>query len=286
MQLLKALFESAELPTDFQEKTTVLFETALTEAVDAQVAAKAVVLQEAFDSRFEVAKKDFISEASALFDTVLESTIVEWTKENVVALDTNIKVTLAESFLNGFKGLLEKADVELTPSDATPKLNALQEQVDALTKTVAEKTTALTEATNTLTSLKTKEIITEMTQGLPDTVTARISKLSESFGFKSEDDFRSRTTMIIEAITGGKTIDVKGTFNADGTIVPVDSTKPTPIAQVSLEATDPNGDPVETVTAADKNQSALQETFNRRKDAFAPHLQSDLVQLTLGQFNK
>ena len=51
MDLMTALFESAELPADFKEKTKVLFESALTEAVDAKVKAELVTIQESYDTK-------------------------------------------------------------------------------------------------------------------------------------------------------------------------------------------------------------------------------------------
>lgn len=284
MELLKSLFESAELPTDFQEKTKVLFESALTEAVDAKVKSELSILQESFDARLELAKTEFVTESVALFDAVLEETTTEWAKENVVALDGQIKGTIAESFLKDFRSLLEKADIEMAPVDTTSQLTKLQEQVETLTKTVTEKSIALVESESKLVALKTKEIVEQLTEGLADTVAHRVTKLCEAFEFKSEEDFRGKATMIIEAITGGKTIDIKGTENADGTIIAVGGEK-AKIAQVSMEATDP-ADPSTVVNKPSDDQAALQEAMARTKANYAPHYGEDLVAATLDSFRR
>ena len=280
MQLLSTLFEQSELPTDFKEKTKVLFESALAEAVDEKIKAELLVLNESFDSKLAKEKATFVSESVALIDAVLEETTLEWAKENVVALEGQMTGQLAESFLQGIKGLLEKADVEMAVVDAGSELTKLQEQVSVLTKTVEEKSTALVESEKSIVTMKTKEITKQLTEGLADTVKHRFTRLCEAFEYKSAEDFQLKAAMVLEAITGGKTIEITGTQNADGTIIPV-GTEKVKIAQVSMEATDPT-DPIEVVNKpADEAQAALQEAFAQKKALNAPHYGEDLVAQTL-----
>lgn len=293
MELLKHLFENADLPTDFKEKTTTLFEA----AVDEKVKAELVSIQESYDAKVAEAKTDFLAEATATVDTVIEETILEWAKENAVALDAQIKGQIAESFLSGLKGIFEQADIEInggTASNEIVKLNT------SLTEAVARATaaeTALVEATTKLTQLKVKEIIEAVTVGLADTVAHRVAKLCEAFEFKTEADFKAKVAMVMEAVTG-----IKGTVDVDGAIVAVTSAKGTVSDTVSTEAGAAGAEDGElvvkpagnSVTSAEGDKGVgtkvamdpLKETYEAQRDLHAPHLESDMVAETMKLFKR
>lgn len=293
MELLKHLFENADLPTDFKEKTTTLFEA----AVDEKVKAELVSIQESYDAKVADAKTAFLAEATATVDTVIEETILEWAKENAVALDSQIKGQIAESFLTSLKGVFEKADIEIHGGTASTEIAKLTESLnEAAARTVAAET-ALVEAESKLTQLKVKEIIESVTAGLADTVAHRVAKLCEAFEFKTEADFKAKVAMVMEAVTG-----IKGTADADGTIVAVTSTKGAVSDKVSTEAgtagaedgellTKPAGNSV-TSAEGDKGvgtkvaMDPLKETYDAQRALHAPHLESDMVAETMKLFKR
>ena len=282
MDLMTSLFESAELPAEFKEKTKVLFESAVAEAVDTKVKAELVTLKESFDAKLVESKEAFIVESVTLLDTFLEASVIEWAKENVIPLDAQLKSNLAESFLVGIRSLLEATDIQLAETDAGSQLHKLTEQVATLTKSVDEKNVALVEAQTQLATVKSKEIIKQLTEGLADTVSHRVSKLCEAFQFVSEEDFRSKATMIVEAITGGKKIEITGTYNDSGTVIPV-GTEKVAVAQVSMESTSTDGTDIKIKQQDDPN-AALTEAYIHNKSHYAPHLGEDLASMALKLF--
>lgn len=296
MELLQALFENAELPADFKEKTTTLFEAAVDERVKDQLAQ----IQESYDAKLNEAKEAFAAEAVATVDKLIEETVLEWAKENAVALDSQIKGQIAESFLQGLKGVFEKADIELSGDTAGKELVKLQEANATLVAEAAASKQALSEAQDTLTQIKRKEVIAQVTEGLADTQVHRVTKLLEAFDFKSEEDFRGKAALVVEAV-GGKTI--KGTENTDGTIIAVTDDK-SPIstnkidsASEGIENTDgtvvnkpagesnksaegATGKPEETLG----NPATVKEHYEHARDTAAPHFEADLIQETLKLF--
>lgn len=295
--LLKNLFGSVDLPADFAEKVETIFEATVVEKVDAQIAAQILTLQESFDAKLVTEKEAFIAESMATVDKVIEDTILEWAKENAVGLDTEVKGQLAESFLVGLKSLFEKADIELTGEGVAAKEIAALNESLATAKADAEAAKlALVESTVKLVDIKRAEIIAEATAGLADTVAHRAKRLCEAFEFKSEDDFRSKATMIVEAVTGKKIDEastIKGTVNADGTIVAVvDGGAKAPIDQANT-ASGQSPAP-EIVTDVQKRAELdqhvgakdLKEQFEASKALHAPHFGEDLVALTLASMKK
>lgn len=289
MELLKALFENAELPTDFAEKTTTLFEAAVDERVKSELA----TLQESFDVKLTEAKEAFAAEAVATVDAIVEATVLEWAKENAVALDSEIKGQIAESFLQGLKGVFEKADIELSGDTAGKELVKLQEQNAELAKQAAADKAALVEAQEQLVQIKIKEIIEQVTEGLADTQAHRVAKLCEAFGFKTEEDFRAKAAMVVEAVGG-----IKGTQNADGTTIAVTSStgvvsdKVTPTGTENEDGelvTKPAGASVpsaegDTGTPKESKGDPIKEAYEHARDNFAPHFEADMVAETLKLF--
>lgn len=294
MELLQALFENAELPADFKQKTTTLFEAAVDERVKTQI----VQIQESYDSKLNEAKEAFIAESVSTIDKVIEETILEWAKENAVALDSQIKGQIAESFLQGLKGVFEKADIELSGDTAGKELVKLQESNAALVAEATEAKKQLAEAQGALTQIKRKEVIAQVTEGLADTQVHRVSKLLEAFDFKTEEDFRSKAALVVEAV-GGKTI--KGVQNTDGVNIAVTDDK-TPVASSVIDSATQGVDNVEgelvTKPAGESNSSAagangnpaanigdpIKEAYEHNRDTYAPHMESDLVAETMKLF--
>jgi hypothetical protein len=294
MELLQALFEKAELPADFKEKTTTLFEAAVDERVKTQLAQ----IQESYDAKLEEAKAAFVAESVGTIDKVVEETVLEWAKENAVALDSQIKGQIAESFLQGLKGVFEKADIELNGDTAGKELVKLQESNAALVAEAEAAKAQLVEAQAALTSIKRKEVIAQVTEGLADTQVHRVTKLLEAFDFKTEEDFRGKAALVVEAV-GGKTI--KGTENVDGTIIAVTGDK-NPVATSTIdsakEGIDNEGGELVTKPAGVANTSAagangnpeanlgdpVKEAYEHARDTAAPHFEANLVEETLKLF--
>jgi hypothetical protein len=293
MELLKSLFENAELPSDFKEKTATIFEA----AVDERVKAELVKLQEAADAQATAAKEAYVAEATATIDAVVEETVLEWAKENAVALDSQVKGQLAESFLKGLKGIFEQADIELNSDTASARIAELTEATkEAEAKAEAAKT-ALVEAEQKLVQHQIKEILESKTAGLADTVAHRVTKLCEAFDFKSAEDYAAKVDMVMEAVAG-----IKGTIDGDGVQIPVTSTTSMVKDKVSTEAgthgpedgellTKPAGSKVKSAEG-DKgvgtkvSMDPLKEAYDAQRDQYAPHLESDLVAETLKLFSK
>lgn len=283
MELLKALFENAELPTDFKEKTTTLFEAAVDERVKSELAQ----FQESYEKQLTEAKEAFATEAVATLDSLIEETVLEWAKENAVGLDSEIKGQIAESFLQGLKGVFEKADIELSGDTAGKELVKLQEQNAALDADAKAAKAALVEAEGKLVQIKIKEIIGQVTEGLADTQVHRVAKLCEAFDFKSEEDFRAKAALVVEAV-GGK---IKGVQDADGVIIAVDGEgkKPEQVDTASGASASEDGKLVDKPagTANTSAEGAKGEPENKGdglREAYAPHLEADLVTETMKLF--
>jgi hypothetical protein len=199
--------------------------------------------------------------------------------------------------------VFEKADIELSGDTAGKELVKLQEANAALSAEAAATKQALVEAQGALSQIKRKEVIAQVTEGLADTQIHRVTKLLEAFDFKTEDDFRNKAALVVEAV-GGKAI--KGTHDADGVIVAVTGDT-TPVATSKIDSAstgveNPEGVLVTKPAGAESgangaNASAegadgkgavvkdpVTEAYNHARDTYAPHFEADMVAETLKLF--
>lgn len=204
MELLKQLFEGAGLPADFETKAKTVFEAAIKEAVEAQVAEQTVALGEAMETKLAEAKEAFVKEQAEALTATIETTVVEWAKENAVALDGNIKASIAESFLEGLGNLYKEHSVRVVP-DTAGVVESLQTQVDELSKKVDESTTQLADKVKLVEGYQRAEVLSGLTQGLAETQVERVSKLAEHFEFKDAESFKQKVSFVVEAVTGAPT---------------------------------------------------------------------------------
>lgn len=209
-ETLKALFESAGLPADFPQKASVLFEAAVNEAVDAKVAEQVAAIQESAEKKFDEAKAEWLEEQNALMESFLDSVVVEWAKENAVALDAKVKTDIAESVLSTFRNVLESQGFKL-PAEKSTIVESAQAKVTEVEAKLASTSAELAEAQAKLISYQKAEVIAEATEGLSDVATDRVASLAENVAFKDLESFKKSVAIIAEAfgkkVTEGKSED-------------------------------------------------------------------------------
>lgn len=201
MKLLKQLFEGAGLPADFESKATTLFEASIAERVQAEVDTKTVALAEAMEAKLNEAKETFIAEQALALETFIDQTVLEWSKENAIAIDAEIKTEVAESFLKGLSNLFKEHSVKVSP-DATGVVESLQKNVADLESQLAESAKASADSAMVIEGYVKADILAELTEGLADTQADRVAKLAEHFPFTDADSFKQKVTFVLEAVTG------------------------------------------------------------------------------------
>lgn len=204
-ELLKKLFEGVEgLTPEFFERAETLMKVAISEEADKRIEGEATKLNESFDTKLEEAKQELISETAIKMDAFLDKTMLEWAKENAVALDAIAKVELAESFLTGMRGLFEQASITIPKGDEKAVLEGLQTKVVELEGKLEEAELKLEEQTAILESQKREEIISSVCASaeLAETTIERVKKITADFALTNEEEFRKKVGYVVEALGG------------------------------------------------------------------------------------
>ncbi|NBS31174.1 MAG: DUF4255 domain-containing protein, partial [Actinobacteria bacterium] len=98
-----------DLSEDFTERATTLFEAAVNNRVDLEVAR----IEEEYESKLEEQVSKSIDELHEQVNTYMDYVVEKWMEENAVALENNYRVEATDQFIEGLKGLFAENYVEV-----------------------------------------------------------------------------------------------------------------------------------------------------------------------------
>jgi hypothetical protein len=232
---------SEEFSEDFKSKATALFESILLERQSElrkeleedcdktilQVkesminthAEEVKKLTESFEEKmteqnaiFEERIAEMEKSLSDKIDGYVGQVAEQWMKDNEVAVESGIKVELAESFISGIKNVFETHGIDLPEIDHS-KLSELQESKSSLESKVAEFESELQEAKKELFGLRKEKLIAESTKDLTEIDKTKFTSMMEEFVFENEEAVIEKMNSIKESFFGqGKRNHVSAEF--------------------------------------------------------------------------
>ena len=96
-----------DLDEELREKAETVFEA----AVNARLSEMNAEYSDAFNSQLAEAKEEIAEDMTAKVDEYINYLSEQWMEENQVAIESSLKVEVAESFMNGLRGLMEAHNV-------------------------------------------------------------------------------------------------------------------------------------------------------------------------------
>ena len=178
------LFEGQELSEEFKTKTVAVFEAAVHEKVLVQKAA----LEEKFEAdlaeQVEASVEDLVEKVDSYLDYVIEN----WMDENSVAVESNIKVEVAESLLDSLKGLVVEHNLSIddVQRDAVAEMEEKLEESTTKYNEVVEEVMALKEDKK---QLELADAFKTISEGLTDTQVEKLGVLAEGVSFETVEDY-------------------------------------------------------------------------------------------------
>ena len=197
---LKALFgDSSELSEDFRLRTEALFEAAVATRVDIERVKIEEDLTKSFEENFDSA----IAEINENVDKYLNYAVAEWMQDNKLAVEANVRTEVAESFIEGLKGLFEDHYIDI-PEEKIDVVEALAEKIEELEKLVNETTEKNIELSKVVNEKHVNEISNELSEGLTVTQKDKFEKLIEAIDYSDAEEFRKKASIIKETYFSGK----------------------------------------------------------------------------------
>ena len=184
-----------DLSEDLREKAETVFEA----AVSARVAEINTQYSEAFDEQINEAKEAIKEDMTGKLDEYINYLSEQWLEENQVAIESSLKVEVAESFMSGLKGLIEAHNVILPEDNETDVLSSLESRVEELEGKLEEETSEKIALTSALVESQVQNIFAESVDGLADTQIEKLRALSEGLDYENVEDFSNKLNVLKES---------------------------------------------------------------------------------------
>ena len=200
---IASMFEGMDLSEEFTSKVTMVFEAAVNEA--ATIKANAIIAEktEALEVEMKESVDTAVEKIVENLDSYLDYVVEEWMKENALAIETGVKVDIAESLMDGLKTLFEEHNIDVN-DETIDVVAGLEEEVAELKTTANAKFNENVELLKQIASLKAESAFSEMTEDLTITQCERLKVLSEKLGVSDIAEYKSDLKTLKESFFTAK----------------------------------------------------------------------------------
>jgi hypothetical protein len=233
---LNPLFSAdATLSDDFKTKAATIFETAVMEQVRIVTEKLNAQANEVIAERVKVIKEDLSADVNRYLSYVVEN----WKTDNKVAIETGMRLEIAENFFAGIKKVFEESYVEV-PEEKFNLLEAANAEKEELEKRLSETLSEAATLRTTIQEMKKDEAFNILAEGLTDTDKDRFATLVTEHKTLSLDDFTAKAKIVRESFFSktsqdGKKEAEKIVENVEGAKVPGTKTEVDPAIAAALK---------------------------------------------------
>lgn len=214
---IATMFEGTDLSEEFKSKVSLVFETAVREATNAKVNEAVATLEEEFDNRLVDTVNEAIEEITENLDSYLDYVVEQWMEENKVAVESGIKVEMAESLMDGLRDIFSSHNIDID-EETVDVVAGLEEQVGELQEQTNEAINENISLAKEIAALKAERVFDTISEGLTVSQKERLKSLSEKLdnedldayetdlGTLKESFFKTKKTQVISEETEDEVI--------------------------------------------------------------------------------
>lgn len=217
------IFEGSDLSEEFKQRAQLVFEAAVNEAATVKAKEITEALEEEFETKLVESVNDSMEEIVENLDAYLDYIVSEWMEENAVAIESGVKVQMAESFMNGLKELFEEHNVEIDEEtvDVVAELEGKLEESTAKTNKVIDQNIKLVEEIN---ALKAERVFDDICEGLTTSQKERMKVLSEKLDNSDIDAFKNDLGTLKESFFKSKPVITEDITEESDEVITEDTT--------------------------------------------------------------
>ena len=171
---------------------------------DRSETAKLLKVVDLKDKQLAEAKADLAEDMTTKVDDYINYLSEQWMEENQVAIESSLKVEVAESFMNGLRGLMEAHNVVIPEEADSDILTDLQNRIEELEGNLEEETASKISLSSELIEAQVQNIFAEASDGLAETQIEKLRALSEGLDYDNVDDFESKLNTLKESYFDNK----------------------------------------------------------------------------------
>jgi|TARA_B110000858_G_C17790787_1_gene469803 hypothetical protein len=187
---IATIFEGMDLSEEFTAKATMVFEAAVNEAASVKAEAVIVETELALEESMQEALEESVEGMLENLDSYLDYVVEEWMTENEVAIEAGIKVEMAESLMDGLKGLFEEHNINVE-EETLDVVAELEEEIETLKANANKAIVENVELKKARDVSTASAVFAEMTEGLTLVEQERFKVLSEKLAFDDVDSYKS-----------------------------------------------------------------------------------------------
>ena len=184
--------DGANATDDFKLKAKVIFESALNQKLQLEVAR----LEEEFGTRFE----SEITEIAEKVEGFLNYTSQQWLEENKLVVENGIRNELSESFMQGLRSLFEDHYVTL-PDEKYDIFESMVAKLDDMENKLNEQIEANVSLSSQMSGFQRSSVLADVSWDLSEAGKEKLAGLSESVEFESEANYRQKLEILKESFT-------------------------------------------------------------------------------------
>ena len=195
---IENMFEGMDLSEDFKDKVTLVFQAAVNEQVVLRTQNVKEELQAELQEELEESVDSKIADIVENLDSYLSYVVNEWMSENEVAIESGIKVNMAESLMTGLKGLFSEHNIEVS-EETVDVVSELEEEISTLTKKANKSIDENISLASQIAQLKSEKIFDEVTESLTVSQRERLKNLSENLNYSNAEEFTKNLNTLKES---------------------------------------------------------------------------------------
>lgn len=208
---IEELFKDMEgLNEGFIDNATTLFESAL--SVKAAIVEEA--LKEEYEAKLAEAKEEFESQLAEKVEEYLDYVAETWLQENEVAIESALKVEMAENFMQGMANLFAENYIEV-PADKIDLVGDLELKIEDLQNKLDEAMEKQIQLASENKAYVFQDAIVEASRGLTMTQQDKFVELVEGLDVDDIDEFKSKLAVIKEHYFKAKPVTESTEINDD-----------------------------------------------------------------------
>lgn len=193
-EAFEGIFEGHDLSEEFKTKTIAVFEAAVHEKVLAEKAA----LEEKFEADLEEQVAAATDELVEKVDAYLDYVVEQWMEANEVAVESNIKVEVAESLLESLKGLVTEHNLSID-DEQRDIVAEMEEKLEESTNKYNELVEELVTIREEKQKLELEAAFRTVAEGLTDTQAEKLGVLAEGVSFETIEEYATKIVAIKES---------------------------------------------------------------------------------------
>lgn len=185
------LGQQEDLSEDFKVKATTLFEAAVNNRVELEVAR----LEEEFETKLEEQVSESITELHAQVDQYMDYVVEKWMEENALAIETGYRTEITESFIEGLKNLFAESYIEV-PEEKLDILGEMQTRLEELEESLESVQAENIKLNNMIEEAHIEASFEDIAEGLADTQVEKLRSLSEGIEYSSHEEYTEKLKII------------------------------------------------------------------------------------------